>query len=64
MLPGRVLVLGCQAQTMELGLGMSAAVAALLQANRTAPAAAFGVWKGKSRDGLAYQRKLRRDWDA
>ncbi len=26
--------------------------------------AAFGLWRGKGLDGLAYERRLRKDWPA
>ncbi len=31
---------------------------------RDAPAAAFGLWRGRAVDGLAYERRLRQEWSA
>ena len=41
------------------------AVARHLQAERAAePDRAFGLWRARPVDGLRYERRLRREWDA
>jgi Arc/MetJ-type ribon-helix-helix transcriptional regulator len=39
------------------------AVAEHLERHQTDAARAFGLWRGRRVDGVAYQRELRRQWD-
>ena len=39
------------------------AVAEHLKRHRTDAAGAFGLWRGHRVDGVAYQRRLRREWE-
>ena len=54
----------CRSEGLSRAEAIRRAVAALLQryhASRTRQA--YGLWRGRKVDGLAYQRTLRREWD-
>jgi len=40
------------------------AVADYLRQHKPDEDAAFGIWKGRGEDGLAYQDAMRDEWDA
>ena len=40
------------------------AVADYLARNRRDPREAFGLWRDRAEDGIAYQERLRDEWDA
>ena len=55
----------CRAQGISRAEGVRRAVAAYLGSilGRRKSSEAFGIWKGRVRDGLAYQESLRREWE-
>ena len=40
------------------------AVSDFLERNRRDPREAFGLWRDRGEDGIAYQERLRGEWDA
>jgi hypothetical protein len=55
----------CRREGISRAEGVRRAVAEHLQQHQTANAhEAFGLWRGRGVDALAYERRLRREWDA
>lgn len=53
----------CTAEGVSRAEAIRRAVDALLQRTRAAQATpAFGLWRGRKIDSVAYQRALRREW--
>jgi len=54
----------CAREGVSRAEGVRRAVAGYLKDARPAgPDPAFGLWRARPRDGVAYQRRLRREWD-
>ncbi|MEQ1761487.1 MAG: ribbon-helix-helix protein, CopG family [Vicinamibacterales bacterium] len=63
--PAQLEALGrfCDREGISRAEAIRRAVTALIEKNPTsAPSRAFGLWRRKPVDGLAYQRRLRREW--
>ena len=55
----------CRRDGMSRAEAIRRAVAAYIQQDRaTQPDQAFGIWRTRAQDGLAYEQRLRREWDA
>jgi len=55
----------CRRDGISRAEAIRRAVARHLQAERAAePDRAFGLWRARPVDGLRYERRLRREWDA
>ena len=53
----------CAREGVSRAEAIRRAVASLLERDRAAvPGRAFGLWRQRPVDGLAYQRRLRREW--
>ena len=53
----------CRREGISRAEAIRRAIAAMLERERaSAGDAAFGLWKARPVDGVAYQRKLRREW--
>jgi len=54
----------CAREGISRAEGVRRAVAGYLKDVRTSgPDPAFGLWRANPHDGVAYQRRLRREWD-
>jgi ribbon-helix-helix CopG family protein len=54
----------CRREGISRAEGVRRAVAEHVRKHQTADAnQAFGLWRARSVDGLAYERHLRREWD-
>ena len=54
----------CRREGVSRAEAVRQAVAAHLRKNHTSGASrAFGIWRDVAEDGLAYQERLRREWD-
>ena len=55
----------CQREGISRAEGVRRAVAEHVRQHQIADAGqAFGLWRARGVDGLAYERRLRREWDA
>ena len=55
----------CRREGISRAEGVRRAVAEHVRQHRTAEASqAFGIWRARNVDGLAYERRLRREWEA
>lgn len=52
----------CEAKQLPRAEVIRQAIAEYIAHNKPAAAEAFGIWKHKKIDGLAYQKKLRAEW--
>ena len=52
----------CRRDGISRAEAIRRAVALLLQQRGGAPEQAFGLWRGRKVDGLAYERALRDEW--
>lgn len=53
----------CRREGISRAEAIRQAVALLVgQRGPDASAAAFGLWRGRRRDGVVYQQRLRREW--
>lgn len=55
--------IGKQQQKSRAAIIREAISAYLQQKTITTSDEAFGIWKGKKKDGLQYQKELRSEWD-
>ena len=54
----------CRREGISRAEAIRRAVARHVRHDRDAtPDRAFGLWRGRGRDGLTYERRLRREWD-
>lgn len=56
-------VLGEQSRTSRTELVRQAVAEYLARRSVPADDAAFGIWQGRGEDGLAYQERMRREWE-
>lgn len=54
----------CRRDGISRAEAIRRAVALLLRQRAGAPEQAFGLWRGRKVDGLAYERGLREEWPA
>ena len=55
----------CRREGISRAEGVRRAVAEHVRQQQTADAnQAFGLWRARGVDGLAYERRVRREWDA
>jgi metal-responsive CopG/Arc/MetJ family transcriptional regulator len=52
----------CDARNVSRAEVIRQAISAYIESNRPSTVEAFGLWKGRKLDGLAYQKKLRAEW--
>ena len=52
----------CRRDGISRAEAIRRAVALLLRQRGGAPEQAFGLWRGRKTDGLAYERSLRDEW--
>ena len=56
------LVVLCEAKKLSRAEIIRQAIASYLEKNKPSEVAAFGIWKKRKVDGLAYQKKVRSEW--
>jgi hypothetical protein len=54
----------CRREDLSRAEAVRRAIALLLETRGSPPAEAFGLWKDRGTDGVAYQQALRGEWDA
>ena len=54
----------CRREKISRAEGIRRAVAVLVRQRAAGADRAFGLWRDRAEDGLAYQRRLRREWVA
>jgi hypothetical protein len=52
----------CETKKVSRAEAIRQAIAAYVEKNKPAAPAAFGLWKGREIDGLAYQEQVRSEW--
>ena len=52
----------CQIKKISRAELVRQAITSYIQLHQSAPDAAFGLWKNRHTDGLAYQEKVRSEW--
>ena len=53
----------CRREQISRAEAIRRGVALLIrEGGNLSPRAAFGLWKGRAEDGLAYQQRLRQEW--
>jgi len=59
----RALALICRRERISQAEALRRAVSEFVEARATKPSEdAFGLWRGRVREGLDYQRSVRREW--
>ncbi|MEX2271157.1 MAG: ribbon-helix-helix protein, CopG family [Vicinamibacterales bacterium] len=54
----------CRREKISRAEGIRRAVAVLVRQRAAGAGRAFGLWRDRPEDGLAYQRRMRKEWDA
>jgi len=52
----------CEAEKVSRAEVIRQAIAAYIEKKKPATVEAFGLWKGRKVDGLAYQERVRSEW--
>lgn len=54
----------CRRDRISRAEAIRRAVAVLVHQRASGASRAFGLWRDRAEDGLAYQRRMRTEWDA